>query len=337
MTKVFMVGGPGNISRGTVDYLLKRNYELGIYTRNIEEKKENNPEVKFYEGDRANRNRLEKAFIDFGADLVIDTICFEPSEAKALYQITEGKIKQVIFISTVDTYGYPLSRLPFREKDEFRPPHGSYAQKKRTIELFYRDKFHKEGYPVTIGRPSLSIGPGFCPMMYVDWGIKVVPRMKANQPILVPGAGRGLMHVGWAYDVGRMVGRIIGDSGAVGEDYTLSYKDCITREQYISLFTDYLGVDPEIIYVPQQYINSFPGIENIDTIDHLYNKNMAFSLEKFKKHFSDYKWLPLERGVKEFIDINESEGVFSEMQLEEEIIDDRIIKKWQSSLRDWNN
>ena len=59
-------------------------------------------------------------------------------------------------------------------------------------------------------RNGLSIGPGFCPMMFFDWGFKVIPKMKANMPILVPGDGNGLMHVGWGYDVGRMAGRIIG-------------------------------------------------------------------------------------------------------------------------------
>ena len=333
MSKVFMIGGPGNISRGTVSYLRKRNYELAIYTRNTEKKEKQNPEIKFYEGDRKNRKALKKAFLDFKSELVIDTICFEPSEAKELYQIVKDKIKHLLFISTVDTYGYPLSRLPFREKDEFQPAVSSYAQKKRTIELFYLDKMQKENFPVTIGRPSLSIGPGFCPLMYENWGLTVVPRMKAGKPILVPGSGKGLMHVGWGYDVGRMMGRIIGDSQAIGEGYTLSDKNFIARDDYISLFTDYLGVDPERVYIPQKYINSFPGIEDIDLIDHLYNKNMAFSLGKFKRHFPDYQWLPLKKGVAEFIEVNQKQHTFFDVN--EKIIDDEIIKKWHNSLYGW--
>jgi nucleoside-diphosphate-sugar epimerase len=333
MSKVFIIGGPGNISRGTIDYLSERNYSVAIFSRNTEGKKKKYPGIRFYEGDRSDKSSLERAFNDFGAELVIDTICFNPSEAVELYNIIKGKIRQLLFISTVDTYGYPLSRLPFREQDQFRPALGSYAQNKRTIELFYLDKYQKEGFPITIGRPSLSIGPGFCPMMFFDWGFKAVPRMKANMPILIPGDGNGLMHVGWGHDVGRMAGRIIGDMKAVGKEYTLSHENCITRDDYISLFTDYLCVAPERVYIPQEYIESFEGVDKIGKIYHLYRVNMAFSLDNFKRDFPDYVWLPLEKGVKEFIEVNYKKGSFPDPN--EEIIDDKIIIEWKKRLAGW--
>lgn len=333
MTKVFIIGGPGNISRGTIDYLLERNYQLAVFSRNTESKKGKYPDVNFYEGMRSDRDSLKKAFEDFGADLVLDTICFEPSEAEALYEITKGRIRQLLFISTVDTYGYPLSRLPFREQDAFRPASGDYAKKKRVIELFYQDKLQKESFPVTIGRPSLSIGPGFCPMMFFDWGFKAVPRIKANKPILVPGDGNGLMHVGWAYDVGRMAGRIIGDMKAVGREYTLSDENCITRDDYISLFTSYFGTNPERVYVPQEYIERFEGVDGIPKIPHLYRFNMAFSMENFKKDFPDYVWLPLEKGVREFIEVNMEKGAFPDSN--DESVEDRVIAEWKKRLSGW--
>lgn len=333
MSKVFIIGGPGNISSGTINYLSNRNYSIAIFTRGTTEKMKKYPGVRFYEGDRNNKESLEKAFVDFGSDLVIDTICFEPSQALDLYEITKDRIRQLLFISTVDTYGYPLSRLPFREQDEFKPAIGSYAQNKRIIELFYLDKYQKEGFPVTIGRPSLSIGEGFCPMMFFDWGFKVIPKMKANMPILVPGDGNGLMHVGWGYDVGRMVGRIIGDMKAIGKEYTLSHENCITRDDYISLFTDYLGVKPERVYIPQEYIERFEGVEQIGKIYHLYRINMAFSLENFKKDFPDYEWLTLKKGVEEFIEENNKKNAFPDAK--EEIIDDRIIREWKKRLSGW--
>ena len=333
MAKVLIIGGPGNISRGTIDYLLERHYTLAVFSRNTAEKKDKYPDVRFYEGNRQDNEALAKAFKDFGAELVIDTICYEPHEAEDLYNIVKGGLRQLLFISTVDTYGYPLSRIPFGEQDEFRPALGSYAQKKRTIELFYLDKWHKEGFPVSIGRPSLSIGPGFCPMMFFDWGFKVIPKMKANMPILVPGDGNGVMHVGWGYDVGRMAGRLIGDIKAVGRDYTLSDKNCLTRDEYISLYTDYLGVNPERVYIPQEYIEKYEGVDQIGKIYHLYRVNMAFSLENFKKDFPDYVWLPLKKGVEEFIEVNYERGKFPAPN--QEIIDDRIIRDWKKRLSGW--
>ena len=333
MSKVFLIGGPGTISRSTLDYLLERGYDLAVYTRNAAAKRQAHPEIAFYEGDRQDAETLRRAFSDFGADLLIDTICFEPGEAQSLYEITRGRIRHLLFISTVDVYGYPLARIPFREQDEFRPAIGDYAQKQRAIEVFYEDKWQKEGFPVTIGRPSLSIGPDFCPMTFWDWGLRTVPKMKANLPILVPGDGNGLMHVSWAYDVGRMAGRIIGDEKALGKGYTLSAETCLPRDEYISLFTESLGVNPERVYIPPEYIERFPGVAQIGTIYHLYRVNMAFSLEAFKQDFPDYRWLPLRRGVEEFIEVNEQRGAFPSPDVE--IIEDKIIRSWKERLRGW--
>lgn len=333
MTRVLLIGGPGNISRGTLDYLLERGYDLAVYTRNAATKQSAYPKITFYEGDRRDSETLRRAFSDFGAELVIDTICFELSEAKALYEILRGRIRHLLFLSTVDVYGYPLSRLPFRETDEFRPAIGEYAQKKRAIELFYEDKWHKDGFPVTIGRPSLSIGPDFCPMTFWEWGLRTVPQMKANLPILVPGDGNGLMHVGWGYDVGRMAGRIIGDEKARGKGYTVSAETCLTRDEYISLFTETLGANPERVYIPPEYIERFPGAQELGMIYHLYRVNMAFSLEAFQKDFPDYRWLPLRRGVEEFIAVNEARGAFPPPEVE--ILEDRLIRAWRERLAGW--
>jgi hypothetical protein len=141
------------------------------------------------------------------------------------------------------------------------------------------------------------------------------------------------MHVGWGYDVGRMAGRIIGDAKTFGKSYTLSAENCLTRDGYISLFTDYLGVNPERVYIPPEYIERFPGVEQIARIPHLYRINMAFSLENFKQDFPDYQWLPLSRGVKEFIEVNEQTGVFQSSEVE--ILEDRIIRNWKKRLADW--
>ncbi|MDF2721807.1 MAG: NAD-dependent epimerase/dehydratase family protein [Paenibacillus sp.] len=333
MSKIFIIGGPGNISRGTIDYLQERSYDIAIFTRSSDSKRRSRSTVTFYEGERKDKDALKKAFDDFGAELVVDTICFELEDAKTLYGLLRGNIRQLLFISTVDTYGYPLSRLPFGEQDKFSPTYGTYAAKKRQIELFYLDRYMKESFPVTIGRPSLSIGPKFCPMMFRDWGFTAVPRMKAELPLLVPGDGNGLMHVGWGYDVGRMVGRMIGDAKAIGRDYTLSDENFLTRDAYISLFTTVLGVNPERVYIPQAFIESFRDEDQKPGILHLYRHNMAFSLDRFKRDFPDYQWLPLLHGVEEFIETNERNRSFPPASAE--IMDDRIIQEWKRRLEGW--
>jgi len=330
---VFMIGGPGNISRGTVDSFLESGDELTVFTRNVEKKKVLYPGVRLIDGDRANIKQLSDAFITSKADIVIDTIGYHLDEAQTLYEIIKSRIKHFIFISTVDVYGYPLSRIPFRETDVFRPATAGYAQTKLDIELFYQEKQRMEGLPLTIGRPSLSIGPDFSPMMLFDWGFSVVPRIRAGLPILVPGDGLGLMHVGWSYDVGRMIARISGDTVSIGKTYTLSDSECITRDDYISLYTHIAGREVERVYIPQNLVDRFEEDQSLTKIDHLYKHNMAFSMDSFKNDFPDFQWLSLSSGVEEFIRVNDERGRFS-LPVGESI-EDRIIKKWKERLHNW--
>jgi hypothetical protein len=61
--------------------------------------------------------------------------------------------------------------------------------------------------------------------------------------------------------------------------------------------------------------------------------NIAFSLENFKKDFADFQWLPLEKGVEEFIEAGEQKGTFQDPGVE--IIDDLIIQDWKMRLAGW--
>jgi hypothetical protein len=126
---------------------------------------------------------------------------------------------------------------------------------------------------------------------------------------------------------------IIGEEKARGKAYTLSAETCLARDDYISLFTEALGVNPERVYIPPQYIERHPETAQVRMIHHLYRVNMAFSLDAFRQDFPDYRWLPLRRGVEEFIAVNEQRGAFPSPDVE--ILEDRIIRDWKDRLRGW--
>lgn len=102
----------------------------------------------------------------------------------------------------------------------------------------------------------------------------------------------GLMHVGWGYDVGRMTGRIFGEEKTLGKGYTLSAENCLSRDEYFSLYTDVLGVNPQRVYIPPDDIERFPGVADIPKIAHLYRVDIAFLLEAFQRDFSRLSLAP---------------------------------------------
>jgi hypothetical protein len=42
--------------------------------------------------------------------VVLDFNCFTPQNVRAVIPLIKGKVRQFIFISKVDIYGYPLAR-----------------------------------------------------------------------------------------------------------------------------------------------------------------------------------------------------------------------------------
>ena len=325
---MLLIGGPGTISRGTVDALLARGDDVFILARHIAGKAAAYPDVHFIEGDRNDTVALTRALRASHAEHVLDTVCFTPEQARQLHAVLRGNIRQLIVLSTVDVCGYPRSRLPMGELDPARPATPGYAQDKVDIERFLLERFAQEGFPVCIGRPSLSIGPDFCPMLFGDWGFHAIPRIRAGLPLLVPGDGNGLMHVGWSRDVGRMAARMLGDEGTAGKVYTLSAPGPIRRDDYISLFEAAVGKRTERVHVPSDFIAAFPGVAETGTIPHLYRYDMAFSMEAFRRDFPDYVWHPLQEGVEEFVRENDRRDRFADPLTE--TLEDRIIQGWRA-------
>ncbi len=114
--RALFIGGPGHLSASTIQSLLERRYEVAVYSHPTHFS-ELERAVRAYPGDRHDAAGLEAAIRDFQPDVVLDFVCYTPQEAEQVLPLVSGKVRQYIFISTVDVYGYPLTHLPFREDD----------------------------------------------------------------------------------------------------------------------------------------------------------------------------------------------------------------------------
>ena len=161
LDRVMLIGGPGNISHSTVMELLISGFEVGVYTilESIGPEFEGN--IRHYAGNRDETDCLKAALSDFKPDVVIDFVCFEQRQAEIVSELLLGRVKQYIFISTVDTYGYPLSCLPMRENDPIGETRTQYALNKRMCEKLLLSKAERKKLPLTIARPSYSFGNDF--------------------------------------------------------------------------------------------------------------------------------------------------------------------------------
>jgi nucleoside-diphosphate-sugar epimerase len=103
MKEILVLGGTRFFGRKLVEQLLEEGHQVTIITRG----QLANPfgeSVKHITVDRSNREALAKAVEGQTYDVVYDNICYSPNEARAFCDIFNGKIKKLVFTSTLSTY-----------------------------------------------------------------------------------------------------------------------------------------------------------------------------------------------------------------------------------------
>jgi len=328
--RALIIGGPGTLSSSSIDYLLARGYQVGVLAQGSKFDRLPAGVTKMF-GNRNQKGMLSDSISQFHPDVVIDFVCFEPEQAENAYRESRGNVGQYIFISTVDVYGYPLSRLPFREDDAWHPSTQSpYAENKRKCEEIFWKGHSTADFPLTIARPAYSFGPEFIlSFMSRDLGYHMLRRIQQGRPVMVPGDGSTLMHVSSAYNTGEMIAALVGESKAMGKSYTCGHPYAITHEKYIRLFSDALSVTPEMVHIPSETILKIkhPAVAEC-LLPALTRYNVAFSADRFLRDFPEFKWsYTLDEWTSHVVSRVIELGLLS--RGDEDIFDDELIHIWQ--------
>ena len=329
MNKVLFIGGPGNISRTTVEDVLSRKFTTALFTNepNVPPEIKDKAEIIF--GDRNDKGALKAVADRFKPDIVCDFVCFSPNQAREAVEIFSDKIEQYIFISTVDVYGYPLHTIPQSENDPWVPTITQYAEDKKTCEEIFTTA-DRGKFPITIARPSYSFGKGFLLHFTSFGGIDMLKRLQRKKPVIVPGDGTTLLHASAAPNTGLMIAKMIGHYPSVGKSYTCGHHRILTQDQYITEIASVVGEEPVIEHIPSDVILKAGGkeLQGCPITIHL-RQHIAFSVDAFSRDFPDFHWpWPLKDAIKLYIDANQKE-LATEMT---ETVDDRIIKSWHGYL-----
>lgn len=334
MPKALLIGGPGNISYSTIQVLLRRGYEIAIFTLPISVDIKMCGDVTFFTGDRNDKDALSHVFKGFKPDVIIDFVCFEPEQAQMLADIASGKIGQYVYVSTCDVYGYPLSRIPMREDDAWTPPVSEYARKKRTAEDLLKTRYNPQDIPLTIIRPSYSMGNHFVISAFSrEGGRQLVYRLKNGLPVISPGDGTTLLHPGSAHDTGRMIAQTVGSALSLQNSYTCAGNDSYrTYDNYIMMFAKILNVNANIVHIPTDLMNTLDMPEMKDTLlNELTKYHVAFSVDRFKRDFPDFKWEKrAEDATTEFIEnLKENDN---DERICMNSLEHRVLERWEKAI-----
>jgi nucleoside-diphosphate-sugar epimerase len=293
--RVCVVGGTGNISTSIVRLLIEQGHEVTCFNRG--QTPGLHPKARQICGDRkADPPGFEKAVREQHFDAAIDMLCSFPQFATSDLRAFVG-VKHLIHCSTVCTYGLDYDWLPVTEDHPLRPV-TDYGRNKVAAEKIFMEAYYRDGFPVTIIKPSTTYGPTWAMLRQVssDAGCWV-DRVQKGKPIVVCGDGRAMhqfLHVddaalGFVFALGRQ--------RCIGQSYNLMRRGYVTWADYHRTAMKVIGREVELVGVPLATLQA-AKVPDLGLCETIFSYNTVYSPEKLMRDVPEFQpQVSLEEGL----------------------------------------
>lgn len=245
---VLILGGSGLISTGIVRHLLARGAHVTTFNRG--KRSGALPGVEHVVGDRNLPGELEARFGGRRFDAVIDMICYSPAQAEATVQAFAGRTHQLVFCSTVCTYGVDIPPGVLIDETFPQAPISEYAQDKLACERIFLRAHERRQFQATIIRPSNTYGPGASLIDQMEFDSVVWDRVQSGLPVLCAGDGLGLWQSTHRDDVGLLFAYAVGNPNTYGEAFNATREPVFTWRDYYRQAAEALGARAHLVLVP---------------------------------------------------------------------------------------
>lgn len=298
--KVLLIGGTGTISTHTLRELVVVGHEVTSFNRH-------GGGAGAIIGDRKDHRFLADTIAVLKPDVLIDFVCFAPEDAAALAVAALGQVGQLIFVSTVDAFGFPQP-LPICEGAPRRPGIGAYALAKQACEDLL---LGRRDLTVTVARPTYSMSRRFVISLFNHEAVGLMQRLRRGLPVALTDGGRISIHPSDARDTGRMIAAMAGAPQAFGKTYTAGSRGtAMPQRDYVRLIGEVVGAVPNAVDVPLAAIDAMElegardGVfANVTRFD------LDFAFDNFARDFPDFQWAPdLKAPIRSYLGRIEHEG-----------------------------
>lgn len=248
--KVLFIGGTGTISTAITQLCAEKGIDLTLLNRG--NRQSDVPKgIKTITCDISDENAAAKLLEGSYYDVVADFIAFTSDQIERDIRLFSGKTSQYIFISSASAYQKPLSNWKINESTPMHNPYWGYSQNKIACEERLMEEYRKNGFPVTIIRPSHTYSDNAVPMgihgSKGSW--QVLQRMLDGKPVIVHGDGLSL----WAFmhntDFAPAFLGIMDNPHALGEAIQITADESITWNLAHEIIAKKLGVKPKLAHI----------------------------------------------------------------------------------------
>jgi len=330
--KALFIGGTGTISMAIIRKLAE-DPQWDVWILNRGNRKADVPEqIHQISADIHDEAAAARVLEGMHFDTVCEFIAFHPEDAERDIRLFRGKTKQYIIISSASAYHKPAASYLITEGTALANPHWEYSRNKIAIENILMEAYRKEGFPVTIVRPSHTYDERSVPLgVHGNKGSwQVIRRMLDGKPVLIHGDGSSLWTMTFNTDFATGFIGLMANPHALGEAFQITGDETLTWNQIYQTVADALGVELKAYHVASDFLAEAGkpfGYDYEGGLTGDKSVSVVFDNRKLKRAVPDMVTrVPFARGIRMTIDFIMSHPEYQTEDPEFDAWCDRVIE-----------
>ena len=281
------------------------------------------------QADIHNKEETKKVLHNQTFDVVVNWIAFIPEHIKNDFELFNGKTKQYIFISSASAYQKPLRNYLITESTPLVNPFWEYSRNKIACEELLLQYYRKDLFPVTIVRPSHTYATVLPTLVVKGRNYTIIERMKHEKEVIVHGDGNSLWVLTHSEDFAKGFIGLLGNYHTIGHSFHITSDEVLTWNQIYEIMADAVGVEPNIVHIPSDYINKYDKLAGSSLLgDKAYS--VIFDNTKIKQFVPDYKaTIPFKEGIKKTLHWFDEKEERKKIVKEENELIDKILNEYK--------
>lgn len=253
--KALFIGGTGTISMAVTELAAKCGIELTLLNRGNSNSVL--PQgVKVIHADINHEKEVKTLLQGMYFDVVAEFIGFVPEQVERDVRLFSSKTNQYIFISSASAYQKPMSNYLITESTPLANPYWQYSRDKIACENVLMEAYRKNGFPVTIVRPSHTYGDKSVPLAVKgskgSW--QVIDRIRQGKSVIVHGDGLSLWTFTHNTDFAKAFVGLMDNPHAIGEAVHITSDEAITWNAAYETIGRALGVQPKLVHISSDFL-----------------------------------------------------------------------------------
>ena len=334
MQRALFIGGTGTISMAITN-AVAADPEWELFLINRGKRNDEVPEnVHIINEDINNEDKIDTIIDGMRFDCVCDFIGFTPEDVERDHRLFRGRCAQFIYISSASAYNKPCRSHIITEGTALANPYWEYSRNKIFCESILMDKYEREGFPVTIVRPSHTYDLRSVPLgVHGDKGSwQVIKRMMEGKQVIVQGDGTSLWTMTYNEDFAKGFVGLMGNPHAIGESFQITSDETLTWNQIYEAIADALDVVYNPYYVSSEFLASVSDYDYFGSLLGDKSNSVIFDNSKIKRIVPGFKCcVRFDQGVRRTIDYCLSHPECQIPDPEFDMFCDRVIEELEEA------